>query len=373
MSSVSLQHISKVYPGGVTAVSDFSLEIQDREFIVLTGPSGCGKSTVLRMVAGLEDITEGEVYIDGKLVNGAMPKDRDVAMVLQNFALYPHMTVYENMAYALKLRKAPRQQIKERVEKAADLLEISHLLGRRPKALSLGQRQQVALGRAIVREPKVFLMDEPLSNLDAKLRARMRAEIIRLHQKLEATMIYVTHDQTEAMTMADRIVIMKDGVLQQADTPQNNYDYPVNQFVAGFIGAPQMNFFDARLRQENGRVTAVLGDSRITVPPEITDRLKNESYIGQDVILGVRPENIGDDPHFVAAHPDAVMDVRVESTEQLGGDTFLYFTASGQQDNAVARVNPRSQARADERVKVALDAARLHLFDKTTEETILNR
>ena len=373
MSSVSLQHISKVYPGGVTAVSDFCLEIQDKEFIVLVGPSGCGKSTVLRMVAGLEEITGGELFIDGKLVNGVMPKDRDVAMVFQNYALYPHMTVYENMAFALKLRKAPKNQIKERVEQVADILDISHLLGRKPKALSGGQRQRVALGRAIVRDPKVFLMDEPLSNLDAKLRVQMRAEITKLHKKLQTTFIYVTHDQTEAMTMGSRIVIMKDGVIQQVDTPQNNYDYPANKFVAGFIGSPQMNFFDAQLRQEDGHVIALFGDNKITVPREITNRLKDDSYLGRDVILGVRPENISDDPAFVAAHPDAVLDAHVEVTEQMGAETLLYFTTSGKQENVVARVDPRTKTKPDEHVKVALDPCCLHLFDKDTEETILNR
>ena len=373
MSSVSLQHISKVYPGGVNAVSDFCLEIQDKEFIVLVGPSGCGKSTVLRMVAGLEEITEGELYIDGKLVNGVMPKDRDVAMVFQNYALYPHMTVYENMAFALKLRKVPKNQIKERVEAVADILDISHLLGRKPKALSGGQRQRVALGRAIVREPKVFLMDEPLSNLDAKLRVQMRAEITKLHRKLQTIFIYVTHDQTEAMTMGSRIVILKDGVIQQVDTPQNTYDYPASKFVAGFIGSPQMNFFDAKLLREDGGVVAVIGDNRVAVPREITDRLKDDACIGRDVILGVRPEDISDDPGFVAVHPDAALDAHVEMKEQMGAETLLYFTVSGKRESVVARVEPHTKSTADEHVKVALNPACLHFFDKETEETLLRR
>ena len=262
MSSVTLKNIYKVYPGNVTAVSDFTLDIQDKEFIVLVGPSGCGKSTTLRMVAGLEEITDGELYIGDKLVNDVAPKDRDIAMVFQNYALYPHMTVYDNMAFGLKLRKTPKDEIKRRVEAAAHILDIEYLLNRKPKALSGGQRQRVALGRAIVREPKVFLMDEPLSNLDAKLRVAMRTEITKLHQRLQTTFIYVTHDQTEAMTMGSRIVIMKDGFIQQVDTPQNNYDYPVNKFVAGFIGSPQMNFFDVVLVKETARSSPCSGRTR---------------------------------------------------------------------------------------------------------------
>ena len=250
MASVTLKHIYKIYQGGVTAVSDFTLDIEDKEFIVLVGPSGCGKSTTLRMVAGLEEISEGELYIGDKLVNDVAPKDRDIAMVFQNYALYPHMTVYDNMAFGLKLRKTPKAEIDKRVREAAKILDIEHLLSRKPKALSGGQRQRVALGRAIVREPKVFLMDEPLSNLDAKLRVQMRTEITKLHHRLQTTFIYVTHDQTEAMTMGSRIVVMKDGFIQQVDTPQNLYDYPGNLFVAGFIGSPQMNFFTVKLDQD---------------------------------------------------------------------------------------------------------------------------
>ena len=257
MASLSLRNIYKRYPGGVTAVSDFNLEIKDKEFVILVGPSGCGKSTTLRMIAGLEEISDGELYIGDKLVNDVAPKDRDIAMVFQNYALYPHMTVFENMAFGLKLRKTPKDEIKKRVDEAARILDISHLLDRKPKALSGGQRQRVALGRAIVREPQVFLLDEPLSNLDAKLRAQMRTELSKLHQRLGTTFIYVTHDQTEAMTMADRIVVMKDGLIQQVDSPQNLYAEPANVFVAGFIGSPQMNFIDAMLLEKDGNVCGV--------------------------------------------------------------------------------------------------------------------
>ena len=373
MASVSLQHIYKVYSGGVTAVSDFNLDIEDKEFIVLVGPSGCGKSTTLRMVAGLEEISDGELYIGDRLVNDVAPKDRDIAMVFQNYALYPHMTVFDNMAFGLKLRKVPKDEIKAKVEEAARILDITHLLNRKPKALSGGQRQRVALGRAIVREPKVFLMDEPLSNLDAKLRVQMRTEITKLHKRLETTFIYVTHDQTEAMTMGSRIVIMKDGVVQQVDTPQNNYDYPNNKFVAGFIGSPQMNFFDVKLEKQNGKIVAAFGNNTIVVPPEKIAKLKDESYIGKEVTMGIRPENIDDAPEFVAAHPDSTMDVHVEVTELMGSETYLYFTTSGKQDNVIARVDPHTLSKADQDVKVALDTSRLHFFDKDTEETILSR
>ena len=373
MASVTLKHIYKIYQGGVTAVSDFCLDIEDKEFIVLVGPSGCGKSTTLRMVAGLEEISDGELFIGDKLVNDVAPKDRDIAMVFQNYALYPHMTVYDNMAFGLKLRKTPKDEIKRRVEEAARIVGIEFLLNRKPKALSGGQRQRVALGRAIVREPKVFLMDEPLSNLDAKLRVQMRTEITKLHQKLQTTFIYVTHDQTEAMTMGSRIVIMKDGFIQQVDTPQNNYDYPTNKFVAGFIGSPQMNFFDVKLEKADGKVYACFGDNKILVPAEKIAKFKDESYIGKEVIMGIRPENMDDAPEYVAAHPESTMNVHVEVTELMGSETYLYFTTSGKEENVIARVDPRTVTRAGDDTKVALDTARLHFFDKETEETILNR
>ncbi len=373
MSSVSLQRMYKVYPGGVTAVSDFSLDIEDKEFVVLVGPSGCGKSTTLRMVAGLEEITDGELYIGDKLVNDVAPKDRDIAMVFQNYALYPHMTVYDNMAFGLKLRKTPKDEIRRRVESAARILDIEYLLNRKPKALSGGQRQRVALGRAIVREPKVFLMDEPLSNLDAKLRVAMRTEITKLHQRLQTTFIYVTHDQTEAMTMGSRIVIMKDGFIQQVDTPQNNYDYPYNKFVAGFIGSPQMNFFNVRLVSEGGKIYALFGDNKIHVPDAIVRRFKDESHVGQEVTMGIRPENISDSTEKVAASHDTAVKVHIEVTELMGSETYLYFSTSGKDESIIARVDPRTRTRTGDDTIVTFDTTRLHFFDNETEETLLNR
>ena len=373
MSSVSLQHIYKIYAGGVTAVSDFNLDIEDKEFIVLVGPSGCGKSTTLRMVAGLEEISEGELYIGDRLVNDVAPKDRDIAMVFQNYALYPHMTVFDNMAFGLKLRKTPKEEIKKRVEEAAKILDIAHLLNRKPKALSGGQRQRVALGRAIVREPKVFLFDEPLSNLDAKLRVAMRTEITKLHQRLQTTFIYVTHDQTEAMTMASRIVVMKDGIVQQVDTPQNLYDYPCNEFVAGFIGSPQMNFFNVKLQKEGQDVVAVWGNNKIVVPNDKISRFVDESYIGKEVVMGIRPENISDGELALKTYPTATVSMDVEVTEQMGSETYLYMTTSGKDGNIIARVDPRTTSRAGDTVKVAFDVNHLHFFDKETEKTIMNK
>ena len=373
MASLSLQHIYKIYPGNVTAVSDFCLEIEDKEFIVLVGPSGCGKSTTLRMVAGLEEISKGELYIGDRIVNDVAPKDRDIAMVFQNYALYPHMTVFDNMAFGLKLRKVPKDEIKRRVEEAAKILDISHLLERKPKALSGGQRQRVALGRAIVREPKVFLMDEPLSNLDAKLRVAMRTEITKLHKRLQTTFIYVTHDQTEAMTMGTRIVVMKDGFIQQVDTPQNLYDYPANEFVAGFIGSPQMNFFKVKLEKEGNQVYAKFGDSQILIPSGKLGKFKDEDHIGKEVIMGIRPENIHDEAAFLATAQEASIDVNVEVTELMGAETFLYLSTSGKEGNIIARVNPRTTSRAGDQIKVAFDVNHLHLFDLDTEETLLTR
>ena len=371
MASVTLKNVYKVYPGGVTAVSDFNLDIADKEFIVLVGPSGCGKSTTLRMVAGLEEITEGELYIGDKLMNDVAPKDRDIAMVFQNYALYPHMTVYDNMAFGLKLRKTPKAEIDRRVKEAARILDIEHLLNRKPKALSGGQRQRVALGRAIVREPKVFLMDEPLSNLDAKLRVQMRTEITKLHNRLQTTFIYVTHDQTEAMTMGTRIVVMKDGFIQQVDTPQNLYDYPVNLFVAGFIGSPQMNFIDVTLVKEDDGVYAVFGENKIKVPEGKVKKLKDPSYIGKEVIMGIRPEDLHDEEIFLQSAVDSTVKAYVDVVELMGSETYLYLNVSGV--NVTARVDPRSTARAGDTIKIALDTNRLHFFDKETEETILER
>ena len=373
MASVRFNHIYKIYSGNVTAVSDFCLDIADKEFIVLVGPSGCGKSTTMRMVAGLEEISEGELYIGDRLVNDVAPKDRDIAMVFQNYALYPHMTVYDNMAFGLKLRKKPKDEIDKLVREAAKILSIEQLLNRKPKALSGGQRQRVALGRAIVREPKVFLFDEPLSNLDAKLRVAMRTEITKLHQRLQTTFIYVTHDQTEAMTMASRIVVMKDGFVQQVDTPQNLYDYPANLFVAGFIGSPQMNFFTVKLVKEGNDVAAVFGDNKIIIPPSKLAKFADEDYIGKEVYMGIRPENIHDEDVFIQAAPNAVVDCNVEVTELMGSETYLYLSTSGKEENIIARVNPRTTSRAGQKVQIAFDVNHLHFFDKETETTLLTR
>ena len=372
MASLSLRHVYKIYPGNVKAVSDFNLEIDDKEFIVFVGPSGCGKSTTLRMIAGLEEISAGELYIDGKLVNDVEPKDRDIAMVFQNYALYPHMTVYENMAFGLRLRKMASQEIDDRVKEAAAILGITPLLSRKPKALSGGQRQRVALGRAIVREPKVFLLDEPLSNLDAKLRVQMRTEITKLHHKLATTFIYVTHDQTEAMTMGTRIVVMKDGIVQQVDTPQFLYDSPENKFVASFLGSPQMNFFEhAVLSREKGKMYASFGSNKIEIPEEKAKRLIDEAYIGQEITLGVRPEDIHDEEIFISSSPNTVINAHVDVMEKLGNETFLYMEVDGKEDYTVARIDARTSIKAGENVKLAIDAHHLHFFDNKTELTIM--
>ena len=377
MASLSLKHIYKKYPGGVTAVSDFNLEIKDKEFLILVGPSGCGKSTTLRMIAGLEEISEGELWIGDTLVNDVAPKDRDIAMVFQNYALYPHMTVFENMAFGLKLRKVPKEEIKRRVEEAARILDINHLLERRPKALSGGQKQRVALGRAIVRNPKVFLLDEPLSNLDAKLRASMRTELTKLHKKVETTFVYVTHDQVEAMTMATRIVVMKDGLIQQVDTPQNLYDFPVNLFVAGFIGTPQMNFISCNLIEEGGDLFVTFGSSKIKVPAEKANNPALKEYVGQEVIVGIRPECLFDDPAHISAMPDSIIETTVEVTELMGAEIYLYLSFDGQDEatngkNIIARVSSRSTSRAGDQIQVALEASRMHIFDKDTERCIVH-
>lgn len=387
MASLLLKGIYKVYPSGVTAVTDFNLDIKDKEFVVFVGPSGCGKSTTLRMIAGLEEISKGELYIDGKLVNDVVPKDRDIAMVFQNYALYPHMTVYDNMAFGLKLRKVPKQIIDERVKEAAAILGISDYLTRKPKALSGGQRQRVALGRAIVREPKVFLLDEPLSNLDAKLRAQMRTEISKLHARLATTFIYVTHDQIEAMTMGTRIVVMKDGFMQQVDTPQNLYDYPINQFVAGFIGTPQMNFFPATLTQEKGKTYVEFMNNKILLPKTVEARIRNiEDYAntGKAIVLGVRPEDIHDEESFISASPDTIIKVFVEVVEKLGAETLIYCKLDfkegeqansiiGDSSNMIAKIDSRSVVARGEVVDLALDARHIHIFDGTTEMSLLAR
>ena len=371
MASVSLKHIYKKYPGGVTAVSDFNLEIKDKEFLVLVGPSGCGKTTTLRMVAGLEEITEGELFIGDQLVNDVAPKDRKIAMVFQNYALYPHMTVFENMAFGLKLNKTPKEEIKRRVEEAARILDITHLLDRKPKALSGGQKQRVALGRAIVRKPKVFLLDEPLSNLDAKLRASMRTELTKLHKNVGTTFIYVTHDQVEAMTMATRIVVMKDGLIQQVDTPQNLYDYPVNIFVAGFIGTPQMNFINGKLEKKGEDVYFNFENLSIKLPAEKANNPDLKDYIGQEVVAGLRPEAIHDEPSQLANNPDSQLDAYVDVTELMGAEIYLYLNV-GEETRLIARVSSRSTSRAGDTIKVAFDMSRLHIFDKDTERCIVH-
>ena len=380
MASLSLRHVYKKYPGGVVAVSDFNLEIKDKEFIILVGPSGCGKSTTLRMVAGLEEISDGEILIGDRVVNDVAPKDRDIAMVFQNYALYPHMTVFDNMAFGLKLRKTPKDEIKRRVEEAARILDISHLLERKPKALSGGQRQRVALGRAIVREPKVFLLDEPLSNLDAKLRAQMRTEISKLHLKLGTTFIYVTHDQTEAMTMGTRIVVMKDGLIQQVATPQNLYLYPGNLFVAGFIGSPQMNFIDSKLLKEGDDFFVEFGTEdtktragvkyKIKLPASKNKDNVLEEYVGKEIIMGIRPEDVHNEEDLIAQFPDGIVEANVEVTELMGAETYLYMNCEEQSINA--RVSPTNTAKPGDRIKITLEPDKIHLFDKDTEKTITN-
>ena len=370
MADLQLKGIYKRYSGGVTAVSDFTLDIEDKEFIILVGPSGCGKSTTLRMIAGLEEISEGELYIDRKLVNDIAPKDRDIAMVFQNYALYPHMTVYDNMAFALKLRKTPKDEIERRVKEAAKILDIEHLLDRKPKALSGGQRQRVALGRAIVRDPKVFLMDEPLSNLDAKLRVAMRTEINKLHKRLQTTFIYVTHDQTEAMTMGTRIVVMKDGIVQQVDSPANLYQKPVNMFVAGFIGSPQMNFVEGTLVKKETGVYFVFDKESIKIPEGKANSEELKDYIGKEVVLGIRPEDIHDDEVLLSQRPEDSVDAFVDVTEMMGAETYLYLKIADKP--FVARVSQRSTAKMNDNIKVTFDTNKLHLFDKDTELAIIH-
>ena len=370
MASLSLKNICKIYPNGFEAVKDFNLEIADQEFIIFVGPSGCGKSTTLRMIAGLEDISSGELKIGDKVVNDVEPKDRDIAMVFQNYALYPHMSVYDNMAFGLKLRKVPKDQIDKMVKEAAKILDLTPLLDRKPKALSGGQRQRVAMGRAIVRNPKVFLMDEPLSNLDAKLRVQMRIEIAKLHQRLGTTIIYVTHDQTEAMTLGTRIVVMKDGVIQQVDTPQNLYDKPQNLFVAGFMGSPQMNFLDATVKVEGDVASLEIGGKAIPLPPAKSKKLIDGGYDGKVVTFGIRPEDVYDSQMFIESSPASVFESTVRVYELLGAEVFLYFDLA--EFPITARVDPRTTARPGDNIKFALDIEKIHVFDKETEQIITN-
>ena len=370
MAGLSLRNICKVYPNGFEAVKDFNLEISDQEFIIFVGPSGCGKSTTLRMIAGLEDISSGELRIGERLVNDVEPKDRDIAMVFQNYALYPHMTVYENMAFGLKLRKVPKDEIDKMVKEAAKILDLTPLLDRKPKALSGGQRQRVAMGRAIVRNPKVFLMDEPLSNLDAKLRVQMRIEIAKLHQRLGTTIIYVTHDQTEAMTLGTRIVVMKDGVIQQVDTPQNLYDRPQNLFVAGFMGSPQMNFLDAIVEVSGETAYLNVAGHSIPLPPQKSKKLIEGGYDGKSVTFGIRPEDVYDSEMYVETSPMSVFESTIKVYELLGAEVFLYFDL--EMFPMTARVDSRTMARPGDTIKFALDVEKIHVFDKETEMVITN-
>lgn len=370
MASLSLKGIGKRYPNGFEAVKDFNLEIEDQEFIIFVGPSGCGKSTTLRMIAGLEEITTGDLFIDGKRMNEVEPKDRDIAMVFQNYALYPHMTVFDNMAFGLKLRKVPKEEIEQKVLEAAKILDLEQLLDRRPKALSGGQRQRVAMGRAIVRNPKVFLMDEPLSNLDAKLRVQMRAEIASLHQRLGATIIYVTHDQTEAMTLGTRIVVLKDGVIQQVDTPKKLYNEPKNLFVAGFIGSPQMNFIDAVCKVHGEEVRLEFGDFSIVLPPQKAKKLIDGGYADKTVVMGIRPDDIDDSQIQIETYGDTVIEADVTGYELLGSEVLLYYTVAGV--NMTARVDARTTAKIGDHIRLALDPEKIHVFDKESELTITN-
>ena len=363
MASLSLKHIYKIYAGGVTAVSDFCLEIADKEFIVLVGPSGCGKSTTLRMVAGLEEISEGELYIGDKLVNDVAPKDRDIAMVFQNYALYPHMTVYENMAFSLKLRHVPKDEIDKKVKEAAEILDITQYLNRKPKALSGGQRQRVAIGRAIVRAPKVMLMDEPLSNLDAKLRNEMRAEIIKLRQRINTTFMYVTHDQTEAMTLGDRIVIMKDGYIQQIGTPQDVFNHPANLFVAGFIGMPVMNFFDAQLTREGEKFFVEVGGIKVRLSADKEERLLKNDVQSQAITLGVRPEHTDVSDEGITA--------RVDVAEMMGSSVHLHVNANGRDVIIIVpTIDMKGNYNIGDTVHFTFDGKVAHVFSKETEKNL---
>ncbi|WP_156288785.1 ABC transporter ATP-binding protein [Oceanobacillus salinisoli] len=364
MAELRLENIQKRYDKDVVAVDDFNLHIKEKEFIVFVGPSGCGKSTTLRMIAGLEEISSGEFYIDDKKMNDVAPKDRDIAMVFQNYALYPHMNVYDNMAFGLKLRKFSKDEIEKRVNNAAKILGLEAYLDRKPKALSGGQRQRVALGRAIVRDAKVFLMDEPLSNLDAKLRVQMRAEIQKLHQRLQTTTIYVTHDQTEAMTMATRLVVMKDGIIQQIGAPKEVYDSPENVFVGGFIGSPSMNFFNGTLTEGYFQ----MGDVKVKVPEGKMKMLRNEGYINKEIILGVRPEDIHDEPAFIEASPETKISAKIDVAELMGAESFLYSKVDNQ--DFIARVDSRTDIKGNETIELAFDMNRAHFFDAETESRI---
>lgn len=374
MASITLKNIKKVYEGNVTAIENLNLEIHDKEFVVLVGPSGCGKSTTLRMIAGLENITDGDLFIGDKRVNDIPPKDRDIAMVFQTYALYPHMNVYKNMAFGLQQRKVPKEEIDKKVMEAAKILDLEKYLKRKPKALSGGQRQRVALGRAMVRDPAIFLLDEPLSNLDAKLRTEMRSQISKLHNRLETTFVYVTHDQTEAMTMADRIVVMKDGVIQQIDTPQNLYKYPVNMFVAGFIGSPEMNMIPATIRKKANGYYVEFDQVSMMIPQGIILSDKISSYVNKEVVLGIRPEDLHPEEPFMETFPDAIFTVVADLVEITGSEMNIYFEHESCKSNdnlQIVRTSSRTKVKTGDQVKVAIDKNKIHLFDKESQQTIL--
>ena len=366
MASVTYDHVYKRF-GDVVAVNDLSIEIEDKEFLVFVGPSGCGKTTSLRLLAGLEEISDGNIMIGDRVVNDVPPKDRDIAMVFQSYALYPHMSVFDNMAFGLKLRKTPKADIERRVKEAADVLDIGHLLDRKPKQLSGGQRQRVAVGRAIVREPAVFLFDEPLSNLDAKLRVQTRAQLTRLHQRLQTTFIYVTHDQVEAMTMASRIAVMKDGILQQIDSPQNLYDHPRNVFVAGFIGSPSMNFFDATLVESDGKLEVNTGGFRLEVPGEKAAEWR--AHTGKDVIFGIRPEDIHAEEFPPANILESKLTAAVDVTELMGNEIFVYLNTTDDK-SFIARVDPRVRTGSGDHLALSVNMANAHIFDTKTEVSL---
>ncbi len=367
MAQVSLKNVVKMFPGGIVAVNKVDFGVENKEFVVLVGPSGCGKSTTLRLIAGLETASEGEIYIGNRKVNNIPPKDRDIAMVFQNYALYPHMTVYENMAFWLRLKKYPIEEIDLRVKEAAGILGLEKLLNRKPRELSGGQRQRVAVGRAIVRKPLVFLFDEPLSNLDAKLRVQMRTELHRLHIRLQATMIYVTHDQTEAMTLGDRIVVMKDGVIHQVDTPTTVYNFPVNKFVASFIGAPPMNFLDGRIITKEGKLYFDEGNFRVKIVEGMYNALK--SYIGNELTIGVRSEDIYDKLFVSEAPPENVVAITCEVVEHLGSEIYIHMNTGSH--ILVARVSGDTNPQINQDMDVVFDMSKVHFFDKTTEKTIV--
>ncbi len=366
-----MKNIKKIYPGDVVAVHEFNLEIEDKEFIIFVGPSGCGKSTTLRMIAGLEEISEGELHIGDRLVNDVSPKDRDIAMVFQNYALYPHMTVYKNMAFGLKLRKESKEEIDRKVTEAAKILDIEHLLNRKPKALSGGQRQRVALGRAMVRNPAVFLLDEPLSNLDAKLRNVMRSEITKLHKRLQTTFIYVTHDQVEAMTMGDRIVVMKDGFIQQVDTPQNLYESPCNLFVAGFIGSPQMNMIDTKITENGGDFFVSFSGHTIKLPTERFGADVLKASVGKDIVFGIRPEDLHREESFFDNHSDNVIKVEVDLSEMMGSEVHMHIMCGEQK--LITKAPLRYSATVGEKIELAIDPNKIHLFDKGTSNTLASK